>query len=84
MLRPLENPKELSRESKKDKKTESLRLKLVIFSPNNVFTPASALALDNQEEPMVTFLKEKNSNSTPRRSNLEENDCKSTHLSHFA
>lgn len=83
MLKPLENPKELSRESKKDKKTELLMLKSVNFSLNNVFMLALALALDNQAEPMVTFLKEKNSNSTPRRSNLERNDCKSTHLSHF-
>ncbi len=73
-LRKRPDPPELSPESPKDKKTESLIPKLLNNSVNRDFWPASAQGLANQAEPMDTFWKAKSLSSTPRRSNLERND----------
>ena len=50
-----ENPKELLKELKRDKRIELSMLRSLIFSPNKDCMPASALDLDSQEEPTGTF-----------------------------
>ena len=58
----------------KDKKTELLTLKSPNNSVNKDFTPASVQDPVNQEELMVIFWKEDNSNSMLRKLNQEKND----------
>ena len=58
----------------KDKKTESSMARSLSNSVNKDFWPASAPDPANPAELMVISWKEKNLNSTPRRSSPERND----------
>ena len=66
--------KAATEELAKDKKTESSILKLLNNSVNKDFWLVSVQDQVNQAELMVTFWKEKNSNSMPKRSTQERND----------
>ena len=70
----MENPKEPSKELNKDKKIDSLSLKLLIYSLNKDCMLALVQDLDNQGELMATSLKVKNSNFMPKKLNPERND----------
>jgi hypothetical protein len=73
-LRKRKDQTDLKRELAKDKKTESSILKLLNNSVNKDFWLVSVQDQVNQAELMVTFWKEKNSNSMPKRSTQERND----------
>jgi hypothetical protein len=73
-LKKRQNLPELKPESMKDKKTESLILRLLNNSANKDFWPVSAQDRANRAELMVIFWRENNSSSMLRKLNQEKND----------